>query len=144
MGLLNSVIGGLMGGSGNSSPMAGVLMNLLGSGQVGGQSGGTGGMASQLLGGQGGGGGGLGGLMSQFQQAGLGHIMQSWTGTGANQPVSPQQLQSVFGQGQVQDMASQAGMQPQDFLSQLSQHLPEAVHGVTPDGQLPDEGTVSV
>ena len=150
MSLLSSVIGGLMGGSGNSSPMGGVLMNLLGGGGQGGMGGGLGGglggMASQLLGGQsgGGGGGGLGGLMSQFQQGGMGHIMDSWVGNGPNQPVSPQQLQGVFGQEQVQNMASQAGMQPQDFLSQLSQHLPDAVHGMTPDGRLPDEGTTSV
>ena len=89
-------------------------------------------------------GGGLGGLMSQFEQAGLGHIAQSWTGNGPNQPVSPDQLQSVFGQNQVQTMASQAGMQPHDFLSQLAQHLPNAVDQMTPNGQYPNEGTVSV
>ena len=40
--------------------------------------------------------------------------------------------------------AQQAGMAPQDFLSVLAQHLPHAVDGVTPNGQLPDEGSVSV
>ena len=44
----------------------------------------------------------------------------------------------------MRSMADQAGMAPTDFLSQLSQHLPNAVNGVTPDGQLPDEGSVSV
>ena len=106
------------------------------------------GMGGQGMGGQGMGGqgmaGGIGGLVSAFQQAGLGHIAESWVGNGANQPVSPGQLQNVFGQDQVQNMASQAGMQPNDFLSQLSQHLPNAVHGMTPNGQLPDEGTASV
>ncbi len=142
MGLLDSVIGSLMGGAGGaSSPVAGVLMNLLrGGGQAGGMD----------VGGQGGSGqgqgmaGGLGGLLSSFQQAGLGHIAQSWVGNGPNQPVSPQQLQSVFGEGQVQSMAGQAGMAPHDFLSQLSQHLPNVVHGMTPDGRVPDEGTMSV
>lgn len=144
MGLLDSVLGSLMGGGagGGGSPIQGVLMNMLGGGQQtqqgqqaqqGGMGGGLGGMA-----------GGLGGLMSSFQQAGLGHIAQSWVGNGANQPVSPQQLQSVLGDGQVQNMASQAGMQPQDFLSQLSQHLPNAVNGMTPNGQVENEGTVSV
>ena len=128
MGLLDSVLGGLMGGAGGgASPMGGVLSGLLGGG--GQQGGGTG--------------GGLGGLVSQFEQAGLGHVAQSWVGNGPNQPVSPQQLQGVFGEQQVQGMASQAGMQPSDFLSQLSQHLPNAVNGMTPNGRLPDEGTVS-
>ena len=89
-------------------------------------------------------GGDLGGLLSSFEQAGLGHIAQSWVGSGPNQPVSPQQLQTVFGDDQVQSMARQAGMAPPDFLSQLSQHLPRVVDGVTPNGQLPDEGTLSV
>ncbi len=141
MGLLDQVLGGLMGGSagGSASPMGGVLSGLLGGG---GQAGG--GFGGQAAGGMGGMSGGLGGLVSQFEQAGLGHVAQSWVGNGPNQPVSPQQLQSVFGQDQVQGMANQAGMQPQDFLSQLSQHLPNAVHGMTPDGQLPQEGTMSV
>jgi uncharacterized protein YidB (DUF937 family) len=89
-------------------------------------------------------GGGLGGLLSSFEQAGLGHIAQSWVGNGPNQPVSPQQLQTVFGDDQVHSMAREADMAPHDFLSQLSQHLPRVVDGVTPNGQLPEEGTLSV
>jgi uncharacterized protein YidB (DUF937 family) len=81
--------------------------------------------------------------LSAFEQAGLGQVAQSWVGSGPNQSVSPQQLQNVFGQGQVQSMASQAGMEPNSFLAQLAQHLPNAVDSVTPDGRLP-EGTVSV
>ncbi len=133
MGLLDSVLGGLMGGGagGASSPMGNVLSSLLGGGQAG--SMGNAGM-----------GGGLGGLVSQFERAGLGHVAQSWVGNGPNQPISPQQFQSVFGPGQVQGMASQAGMQPQDFLSQLSQHLPNVVNAMTPHGRLPDEGSMSV
>jgi uncharacterized protein YidB (DUF937 family) len=135
MGLLDAVLNGLMG-SGGASPIQGVLMNMLG----GGQQAGTG----QNPGMGGGMAGGLGGLLASFQGAGLGHIAQSWVGNGPNQSVSPQQLQSVFGEQQVQSMASQSGMAPTDFLSQLSQHLPNAVNGMTPNGQLPDEGSVSV
>ena len=150
MGILDQVIGGLMGGGGAAaaSTLQSVLANMLGGGQQGaaanpqaqgqgygnpGTGGGLGGLA-----------GGLGGLVSAFQQAGLGQVVQSWISNGPNQQVSPQQLQNVFGQDQVQSMASQAGMQPHDFLSQLSQHLPNVVNGVTPNGHLPDEGTVSV
>lgn len=134
MGLISSVIGSLMGGgAGNSSSgIGGVLSNLLGGG---GQDSSMGNQST---------GGGLGGLLSKFEQGGLGHIAQSWVGNGPNQPVSPQQLQGVFGEDQVQGMAQQAGMQSNDFLSQLSQHLPNAVNGVTPNGRLPDEGTMSV
>ena len=88
-------------------------------------------------------GGGLGGLVSQFENAGLGHLAQSWIGNGPNQPVSPQQLQNVFGD-QVPQMASQAGMNQGDFLSQLSQHLPNVVSQMTPNGQAPNNGSVDV
>jgi uncharacterized protein YidB (DUF937 family) len=126
MSLLNSALGGLMGGAGgSSSPTQSVLMSMLG-GQ------------------QGGGTGGLGGLLSRFQQAGLGHVADSWVGNGPNQPISPDQLHNVLGEERVRSMADQAGVAPTDFLSQLSQHLPNAVNGMTPDGQLPDEGSVSV
>ena len=131
MGILDSVLGSLMGGQGGaSSPMGQVLGSLLG-----GQGGP--GMGGNI-------GGGLGGLISQFQRAGMGNVAQSWVGSGPNQPVTPSQLQDVFGQDQVQSMAGQAGMQPGDFLSQLSQHLPSAVDQMTPHGRLPDEGSVSV
>jgi uncharacterized protein YidB (DUF937 family) len=88
--------------------------------------------------------GGLGGLVSAFEQAGLGSVVQSWISNETNHSVSPQQLQSVFGEGQVQSMASQAGMEPHDFLAQLSQHLPNAVNAMTPNGTLPEEGSMSV
>lgn len=137
MGLLDSVIGGLMGG-GTSSPMGTILSSILA-----GQTGGMGGMGNAGMG-NAGMAGGLGGLLQQFEQAGLGHVAQSWISNGQNQPVTPQQLQNVFGHEQVQTMAEQAGMPTHDFLSQLSQHLPQAVNGMTPDGQLPNEGTMSV
>ena len=138
MGLLDSVLGNLLGGAGGgaSSPMGSVLSSILGGQQAG--------TASSGLGGALGGAGGLGGLMSQFQNAGLGHIAESWVGNGANHPVTPDQLQNVFGEGRVNDMANQAGMAPGDFLSQLSQHLPAAVNNMTPNGQVSDQGSVSV
>ncbi len=134
MSLLDSVLGGLLGGNngGTSSPMGNVLSSLL---TGGGQSGFNNSGAM---------GGGLGNLISQFQNAGLGHVAQSWVSNGPNAPVSPSQLQDVFGHQQIQNMAAQSGMAPGDFLSQLSQHLPAAVNGMTPNGQLPDEGSASV
>jgi uncharacterized protein YidB (DUF937 family) len=125
MGLLDSLVGGITGSPQNSG-LGGVLMNLLGGGH----------QAEQ--------GSGLGALLSSFQQAGLGHIAQSWVGNGPNQAVSPDQLQRVFGEDRVRNMADNAGLQPHDFLSQLSQHLPNVVNGMTPDGRVPSEGTVSV
>ena len=141
MGLLDEVVGGLMNNSGGGgSPMQGVLMGLLGGqGSQGGLSGMGAAGAGQSTPMQ----GGLGGIISAFEQAGLGHIVQSWVGNGQNLPVSPQQLQGVLGDDKVQAMASQAGLPKEDFLSQLAQHLPNAVSGMTPNGVLP-AGTAQV
>ena len=143
MGILDTIMSSLGGGtgSGGASPIQGILGSLLGGGQA--NQAGTQGTAAPG-GGMGGMAGGLQGLMSKFEGAGLGGIAQSWVGNGANQPVSPEQLHGVLGNDQVQAMSSQSGMAPQDFLSQLSQHLPNAVNAATPNGRLPDEGSVSV
>ncbi len=134
MSLLTDVIGGVLRESGSSSGIEGTLKDLLGGSQ---QS------ATQTqtpMGGL----GGLSGLISAFERAGLGHIVQSWIGNGPNQAVSPNQLQNVLGPDRVQAMSQQSGMSPQTLLSELSQHLPKAVDRMTPDGKLPDEATVSV
>jgi len=140
MGLLDTVLGSVLGGSG-SSPLGGVLGQMLGGG---GQGGMLGGMTGGGVPGGGMGGGGLGGLLGQLRKSGLGSHVDSWTGSGQNHSVSPQELHNAFGEQQVSSWANQAGMHPSDFLAQLSQHLPNAVDQMTPTGQLPDEGTVSV
>jgi uncharacterized protein YidB (DUF937 family) len=110
-------------------------------------------MLTQVLGGQGGGSGqgdnqgqsgGLGGLIDRFKQAGLGHLADSWIGTGPNQPVSPDQLEHVFGRQQVETMAQQSGMGKGSFLSQLSQALPSVVDRMTPNGRIEEGDTISV
>ena len=121
MSILDTVLGGLMGGGAQQSPVGGILGSLLGGG--GQQAGGM---------------GGLGGLLQKFQQAGMGNVANSWVGTGPNQQVSPDQLQQVFGQQQVNQWAQQSNMQPHDLLSQLSQFLPHAVDRMTPGGQMPE------
>jgi uncharacterized protein YidB (DUF937 family) len=82
-------------------------------------------------------GGGLNTLVQQFEQAGLGHMIQSWIGTGPNPPISPAQLQQVLGSGQLQALATKLGLSPEAVTSQLSQVLPHLVDGLTPNGQLP-------
>ncbi len=84
------------------------------------------------------GGGGLQGLVGMLQQKGLGEAVQSWVSTGANLPVSAQQIMAALGQGNIQQLASQSGLGTEDVGSQLAQHLPGLVDKITPDGQLPD------
>jgi uncharacterized protein YidB (DUF937 family) len=81
--------------------------------------------------------GGLPGLMSQFEQQGLGGVVQSWVGTGPNQPITADQLHNVLGSATVQQMAAKFGLNPQDLLQKLSQVLPQAVDKMTPGGVVP-------
>ena len=83
--------------------------------------------------------GGLPGLLQQLQAGGLGEQVQSWISTGANQPVSGEQLGGALGGagGLLGQLAQQAGVSPAEAGSQLSQLLPLIVDRLTPNGQLP-------
>ena len=83
--------------------------------------------------------GGLPGLLQQLQASGLGEQVQSWISTGANQPVSGDQLSGALGGagGLLGQLAQQAGVSHVEAGDQLSQLLPQIVDRLTPNGQLP-------
>jgi uncharacterized protein YidB (DUF937 family) len=81
-------------------------------------------------------GGGLTGLVQTLQQKGLGDVVGSWVGTGANLPISPQQVQAAL-DGPVQQLAAQHGLSADAVSKTLSQLLPGLVDHLTPGGQLP-------
>jgi uncharacterized protein YidB (DUF937 family) len=76
--------------------------------------------------------GGLPALAAQFEQQGLGHLVQSWTGPGANLPVTAEQIHQVLGSAMVQEMAAKFGINPQQFAQKLSEILPQAVSQMAP------------
>ena len=67
-------------------------------------------------------------------------MLQSWIGTGANLPISGEQLASVLGQGTLSQLGSQVGAAPADVAQQLSQLLPGLVDAPSPQGQMPQGG----
>jgi len=124
MNILESLLPGLAGssttpGQSAASPMLQLLLQMLSSnGQFG----------------------GLSGLAQQFQQAGLGAEMNSWISTGKNLPISPDQLLQVFGQGQLQQMAANSGMDLESLSGGLADMLPQVIDRMTPQGQVPATG----
>lgn len=52
----------------------------------------------------------MAGLIAKFQQAGLGEQMQSWIGSGANQPVSGAQMQQALGGDTLSGQAPASGL----------------------------------
>ncbi|HXW20695.1 MAG TPA: YidB family protein [Roseiarcus sp.] len=81
--------------------------------------------------------GGLSDLVQKFQAAGHGDVVNSWVGSGPNQPVQPSQVGAALGQQTISDLARRAGLNEQDLLNQLAQTLPGLVDRLSPNGRLP-------
>jgi uncharacterized protein YidB (DUF937 family) len=79
--------------------------------------------------------GGLQGMVQQFQSNGLGEVVNSWVGSGANQPISGDQIAQVVGQDRLNEIASKLGMQPDQISGLIAQHLPGVIDKMTPAGQ---------
>jgi uncharacterized protein YidB (DUF937 family) len=151
MGLLDSVIGGVLNGAlgqdNNPSAQGGSNGNLVAAllpvvlGMLQGRQSGGGGMLGNVLGGmlgggQGGAAGNLGALLEQFQKAGLGQQAASWVSTGQNQPISAGDIGKVFGNDMLAQIAKQAGVSQGDASTGLAQLLPQLVDQLTPNGEL--------
>jgi len=118
MGLMDQmgqVVGDLLGGQSTQNPLLQAVTSLLGNN-------------SNL--------GGLAGLVQAFQKNGLGEIVNSWVSTGQNMPVSPQQIEQGLGSDVLRQLASNAGLSPQDASSQLSNLLPNLIDKLTPNGKI--------
>ncbi|HEY6644356.1 YidB family protein [Povalibacter sp.] len=116
MGLLDQVVGAALGGAKGGGLNAGLMQQLLG-------------MLTKP--------GALDNLMGAFQQQGLGNVLQSWLGTGQNLPISPSQVQQVFGADAMTELAKGAGIGVPETASALSALLPKVVDKITPDGKVP-------
>jgi uncharacterized protein YidB (DUF937 family) len=125
---LGDVLGGMFGNAGGAQQggLGGVLGGLL-----------AGGAAGSVLS------SGLRNLIGDMKQNGEGEAAQSWVGTGANQSVAPNDLAKAIGYEDIDAVAGQTGMPRDQVLSTLSEHLPEFVNQLTPNGRLPSEDEAS-
>lgn len=78
--------------------------------------------------------GGVQGIIAQLEQQGLGATAKSWVGTGANLPISADQIHAAFGSNVVKELAAKFGLNPDDLAAKLAQVLPQAVDKLTPNG----------
>ncbi len=101
---------------GNNALVGGVLNSLLGQGKTA----------------------DIGGLMSGFQQKGLGNIAESWLGDGDNAPVSADQLKDVIGAEKITQAAAELGTDEGSLLSGLQEALPQLVDKSSKGGSLLD------
>jgi len=144
MGLLDSVLGQVLGGGQQPQGQGGGGLGDLGAllGGAGGSAGNLGGLAGALGGllANNGEVGGLGGLVSKFQQAGMGDVIGSWVGKGENAPISGGQLQQVLGSDTIAGIAQKLGVNSATLLPMLATLLPSLIDHLTPKGQVPAEG----
>jgi uncharacterized protein YidB (DUF937 family) len=83
--------------------------------------------------------GGLAALIKEFQQRGLGQAAQSWVGTGPNQKIASNDLARALGTDTIDALSKQTGVGREDLLAGLSQHLPDLVDQLSPNGRLPPQ-----
>jgi len=86
---------------------------------------------------------GLGELLKQFQQSGHGDTANSWVSPGPNKQIAPGDLANALGADQINGLMSQSGLSRDELLAGLSQHLPEVINHLTPNGRLPTEDEVA-
>jgi uncharacterized protein YidB (DUF937 family) len=116
MSLFDSIAGALEGAGGAHSGLAGEMLDLIGGAQ----------------------GGGLASLVRAFEGHGLGSLIESWISSGANLPISAKQIASVFGQGQINQIAAKFDLAPDAVAAQIARLLPQLVDRLTPHGSIPD------
>jgi uncharacterized protein YidB (DUF937 family) len=81
--------------------------------------------------------GGTAGLMQTFREQGLGGVLSSWLGSGANQPISADQIQKVFSNARIAAIANKCGVSPETVSAEIAEVLPVAVDRLSPHGTLP-------
>ncbi|KGT46175.1 YidB family protein [Acinetobacter sp. HR7] len=81
--------------------------------------------------------GGLQGALDKLKGQGLTNQVDDWvsTGPGDNAPIDNQQLQFLFDDQEVEQVAEQVHAPKQDVYSTISKVLPEIIDSLTPQGE---------
>jgi uncharacterized protein YidB (DUF937 family) len=80
--------------------------------------------------------GGIAGLSDKFQKGGAGELFASWVGTGNNQVITAQQISTVLGNSQLQEIATKLGIDTKGATDFIATNLPVLIDKLTPDGKV--------
>lgn len=86
--------------------------------------------------------GGISGLLEKFRQGGVAEIVQSWISTGANLPISGEQIQNILSQTALQQLSSKLGITNEATSGILAEFLPQIVDKLSPDGKEPTDNAL--
>jgi outer membrane protein OmpA-like peptidoglycan-associated protein/uncharacterized protein YidB (DUF937 family) len=81
--------------------------------------------------------GGVAGFVDKFKRAGWGDLVSSWISRGANNTLTPSQLETALGESTVSRLASNVGISSSSASSALAFLVPKVIDMLTPDGVLP-------
>ncbi|MDM1285507.1 YidB family protein [Acinetobacter indicus] len=81
--------------------------------------------------------GGLQGALDKLKGQGLSSQVDDWvsTGPGENASVNPQEVQNLFDDEEVEQVAQQTHAPKQDIYGAISQVLPQIIDSLTPQGE---------
>jgi uncharacterized protein YidB (DUF937 family) len=82
---------------------------------------------------------GVNNTLRDLEDSGDGDTARSWVARGPNRPITPARLESALGEDAIRDLMRQTGMERDELLATLSEHLPRVVDHLTPEGRLPTE-----
>ena len=72
----------------------------------------------------------------------MGGLVSSWVGNGENLPISDDQVNQVLGSDRLEQVASSAGVSPDEAKSAIAQILPHLVERLTPGDKIPEQGNL--
>ncbi len=80
----------------------------------------------------------IGSLMTNMNASGLGGMVSSWLGNGANEGISPEQISGVLGSDKIAAFASKLGISTDEAAGGLSEALPQMVDNGSSGGSILD------
>jgi uncharacterized protein YidB (DUF937 family) len=79
----------------------------------------------------------LGDILDRFRNAGAGSKVDSWVGTGPNEPIEPHEVETAIDAQTLEALSRQTGLSREELIARITRNLPDAVNEMTPNGTLP-------
>src|SRR5262245_20769200 len=82
---------------------------------------------------------GVNNTVRDLEARGEADTARSWVARGPNRPITPERLETALGEDAIRDLMQETGMERDELLSSLSEHLPRVIDHLTPQGRLPTD-----
>ncbi|MER9332271.1 YidB family protein [Mesorhizobium sp. M0488] len=83
----------------------------------------------------------LGEILDRFRAVGAGSKVDSWVGSGPNQPIEPRDVEAAMDEGTLTSISMETGLSREELIRRITRDLPETVNKMMPNGDSPSEPT---